>query len=94
MMGEAAPVPLDVRFRHEWREGHVPGAVHVELGALPGHLDGLPRDRAYATLCAAGVRASTAASILQREGFQDVSLVLGGTQAWEKAHYPLDNQGA
>ena len=86
----ASPTPLDVRFDHEWRLGHIPGALHVELGELPEHLDGLHRDRSYATVCAAGVRAATAASILEREGFQDVSLVVGGTETWRQAEYPLE----
>ena len=88
--GDDPPLPLDVRFNHEWREGHVPSALHVELGALPEHVDGLPRDRSYATMCAAGVRAATAASILEREGFQDVSLVLGGAASWQEAGYPME----
>ena len=85
------PLPLDVRYSDEWRDGHVPGALHVELGDLPEHVDGLPRDRSYATLCAAGMRATTAASILEREGFGDgdVAVVVGGTQAWKEAGYPL-----
>ena len=88
--GGSGPLPLDVRFDHEWQHGHVPGALHVELGDLPDHVDGLPRERSYATLCAAGVRAATAASILEREGFQDVALVVGGTEAWRRAGYPLE----
>ena len=87
--GASAPLPLDVRFEHEWHQGHVPGAPHVELGELPEHVDALPRDRSYATLCAAGVRAATAASILEREGFRDVAIVEGGTEAWKRAGYPL-----
>jgi len=88
--GNDAPLPIDVRFGDEWKSGHVPGALHVELGDLPEHVDGLPRDRSYAALCAGGVRAATAASILEREGFQDVSLVVGGTEAWRNAGHPLE----
>lgn len=88
--GGEGPVPLDVRFDHEWRDGHVPEAVHVELGDLPGRLQSLPRESSYATLCAAGVRAATAASVLEREGFTQVSLVEGGTTAWVGAGLPLE----
>jgi hydroxyacylglutathione hydrolase len=84
------PLLVDVRYDAEWKEGHVPTALHVELGDLPEHVDGLPRDAPLGTLCAAGVRACTAASILQREGFSDVALVLGGTNAWREAGYPLE----
>ena len=87
--GGNGPQPLDVRFEHEWRTGHLPGALKVELGQLPEHVDALPRNLSYATQCAAGVRAATAASILEREGFEDVAMVAGGTEAWRKAGYPL-----
>ena len=33
--------------------------------------------------------ACTGASILQREGFSDVALVLGSTNAWREAGYPM-----
>ena len=85
-----APMLVDVRFNHEWKEGHIPGALHVELGDLLEHMDGLPRDAALATTCAAGVRGSTAASLLQREGFSDVSVILGGVNDWREAGYPLE----
>ena len=88
--GGRGPVPLDVRFGYEWRSGHVPGAVHIELGNLPEQEDALSRDKSYATLCAAGIRAATAVSILERDGFNDLTLVSGGTSAWIEAGYPLE----
>ncbi len=61
--------------------GHIPGAAHVELGALthqPGGLPGGP----LAVVCGHGERAMTAASLLQRQGRADLSVVGGGTSAW------------
>lgn len=86
------PQLLDVRFNHEWRTGHVPDALKIELGELPDQLNSLPRNLSYATLCAAGQRAATAASVLEREGFEDVTLVEGGTSAWVEAGYPLEGE--
>ncbi len=82
---------LDVRFDDEWRLGHVPDAIHPELGRLPEDAASLSRDRSYATVCAAGVRASTAASVLERQGFDDVTLMLGGTDDWRDVGYPLES---
>ena len=87
---DEGPLPLDVRFGEEWELGHVPGARHIELGDLPEGMDSLPKDRSFATLCAAGFRAATAASILEREGFGDVVLVEGGTDAWREEGFPLE----
>ena len=44
-------------------------------------------------LCAAGGRASTAASILEREGFEDVAVITGGIASWKDAGYPLEGGG-
>ena len=85
-----APAPLDVRFDYEWKLGHVPGARLVPLGQLPEAVAGLARDGSYAMVCAAGVRASTGASLLERAGFTSVAVLEGGTQAWSKASLPLE----
>lgn len=84
------PMPIDVRFGYEWRTGHVPDARHIALGDLPTGVRELSKEGAYAAFCAAGVRAATAASVMEREGIDDVSLVVGGTSAWQAAGYPLD----
>ena len=88
--GGDAPLMIDVRFLHEYQEDHIPATIHVELGELQEHADGLPRDARLATICAAGFRACTGASILRREGFSDVALVLGSTNAWREAGYPME----
>jgi hydroxyacylglutathione hydrolase len=46
-----------------------------------------------ATYCASGYRASLAASLLQRAGFEDVRNVPGSWKAWTSAGYPVENGG-
>jgi len=79
---------LDVRQDLEFASGHVPGAVHVELGSLAGDGDAVPRGP-LSTMCAHGERAATAASLLERAGRHDVSVVIGGPDDWAGAHGPL-----
>ncbi|XVQ81918.1 MBL fold metallo-hydrolase [Microbispora siamensis] len=67
-------VVLDVRREVEWRESHVPGAVHIPLHELPARLDEVPGGEVW-THCATGYRASIAASILAAAG-RDVVAVL------------------
>jgi rhodanese-related sulfurtransferase len=62
-----AVVVLDVRRGTEWRAGHVDGAVNIPLHELLDRLDDVPRGEVWVH-CAAGYRASTAASILARAG--------------------------
>jgi hydroxyacylglutathione hydrolase len=80
---------IDVRQADEYAAGHIPGSIHLTAGSLPDRLDELPRDRPIATICASGVRASVAASLLRTAGFQDVSWVASGVPAWRAAGYPV-----
>ena len=73
---------LDVRRRGEYEAGHVPTAVNVPLDVLAEHLGEMDRSRPLAVICASGYRSSTAASILQRNGFRQLYNVVGGTSAW------------
>jgi rhodanese-related sulfurtransferase len=68
---------LDVRQRSEFDEGHLPEAVNVELGSLEDLVDQLP-DGAVTLMCRHGERASTAASILEAHGRNDVRVLVGG----------------
>ena len=80
---------IDVRQADEYAAGHVPGSVHVTAGSLPDRLDELPRNKPIVTICASGMRASIAASLLRAAGFADVSWVASGTPAWEAAGHPV-----
>ncbi len=72
---------LDVRQASEFAAGHVPGAVHVELGALPRALADLPPGP-LVVMCGHGERAATAASLLEAAGRTDVAVLAGGPQDW------------
>ncbi len=81
---------LDVREDVEWKEGHIPGATHIPLGELQKRINEIPRTCPVAVTCAQGIRSSSAVSLLQREGLQEVENIVGGTVAWEKAELPLE----
>jgi hydroxyacylglutathione hydrolase len=79
-------VVLDVRQASEVADGHLPGAVAVELGALAG--DRLPAELPegpVTVMCAHGERAMTAASLLERAGHKDLRVAQGGPQDWQRA---------
>ena len=86
---EFAPMILDVRQRNEYHDGHIKGALNIELGELQDHLDGLPREIPVITVCASGMRASMAGGILQRDGRENVQVLAeSGTRAWIDQGYP------
>ncbi|NKI36560.1 MBL fold metallo-hydrolase [Wenzhouxiangella sp. XN79A] len=75
-------VLLDVRDDNELESGRVPGSVHAYVGELPERLETLDRDRDYTVMCGSGSRATIAASLLLRNGFENVDLYLGSFSAW------------
>ena len=75
---------LDVRQDGEFAAGHVPGARHVELGALAGRPADLP-SRPTVVMCGHGERAMGAASLLARAGRSDVTVLVGGPDDWARA---------
>jgi hydroxyacylglutathione hydrolase len=70
---------VDVRQANEYAAGHVPGARHVELGAIAP--TSLP-DEPLTVMCGHGERAMTAASLLTARGHTDVSVLDGGPDTW------------
>jgi rhodanese-related sulfurtransferase len=76
---------LDVREDHEFRRGHLPGAVHVPAKRLPDRLGKLRRDKPYAVICASGNRSSHATDYLLAQGFEGTVSVRGGTNAWARS---------
>lgn len=83
---------LDVRQDDEWEQGHVPGATHQFVGDLADEGAALDKDKPVVTYCATGYRASLAASLLQRQGFQDVRSMPGSWQAWRANGLPVQKQ--
>jgi rhodanese-related sulfurtransferase len=76
---------LDVRQRSEFAGGHLPGARNVELGDVPTSADDLTAGRTV-VMCGHGERAMTGASLLERAGHRDVSVLVGGPEDWAGAH--------
>jgi hydroxyacylglutathione hydrolase len=73
-----APQILDVRDRHEWEQGHVPGSVSRTWHDIAGVPAGLDAAAPIAVICASGQRAATGASLVRRHGAGTVLHVVDG----------------
>ena len=80
---EAAGTILDVRQDAEFAAGHIPGALHVELGSLGG--TGIAAGGPLTLICGHGERAMSAASILAAAGHRDLAVAVGGPSDWAAA---------
>ncbi len=81
---------LDVRGTGELEHtGLIPGAHHIHVTELPARLEEVPRDRRVTIFCGSGLRSMIAASLLRREGWRDVAVVLGGIAGWHSVSCPI-----
>jgi len=94
LAGSEPPIALDVRTPSERSQKWIDGATSRPLNSMREGLTDVPRDRAVIVFCAGGYRSSIAASLLQRDGFTNVSEIAGGLTAWEAASLPLGRAGS
>jgi glyoxylase-like metal-dependent hydrolase (beta-lactamase superfamily II)/rhodanese-related sulfurtransferase len=82
---------LDVRERREWDAGHIPGSSFKPWHDIVDVPHGLDAARPVAVICAAGLRAATAASLLRLHGAEHVLHVIdGGVPRWGELGKPLE----
>jgi hydroxyacylglutathione hydrolase len=76
-----AQTVLDVRQQTEFASGHLPGAIHLELGDVAARAHDLPLGPVV-VMCGHGERAMSAASLLEIAGHRDISVLDGGPRSW------------
>ncbi|MGW0018889.1 MBL fold metallo-hydrolase [Rhodococcus sp. NPDC003382] len=79
---------VDIRNPGEREFGTIPGAVPIPLAQIRTRVDQVPGDKPIVVHCAGGWRSSVAASLLRAHGFDGVSDLVGGYNAWAEAHVP------
>jgi len=84
-------VLVDVREKHEWNEGHIPGAIHVPRGYLELQIEEAVPDKSKTVVlyCAGGVRSLIAGVTLQQMGFRNPISMSGGFGQWKGNGYPF-----
>jgi len=80
---------IDVREAWEYEAGHIPGAALIPLGELEERIDEVPRDVPVVLVCRSDNRSGQALSLLRRQGFDNLSNMMGGMLAWEAAGYAI-----
>ncbi len=92
LINQRDAVVLDVRDEGEFRAGHIPQSKHMPLAGIGPRIKELDkyRDKPVLLVCRSGNRASAAASLLKKGGFQDVRVLRGGVMSWEQANLPVE----
>ena len=84
-------VILDVRTPEEFTEGHIEGAVLIDIyePTFADDVDALDREVPYVVYCRSGNRSGQATALMGDLGFESVQDVDGGVVAWTEAGLPL-----
>jgi hydroxyacylglutathione hydrolase len=83
---------IDVRSPEEWSSGHLPGAVHMPLAALPDRVSELDPTRQIVVHCQGGGRSAIAASYIKSKGLDGVANLEGGFDAWRALDLPVEQE--
>jgi rhodanese-related sulfurtransferase len=88
-------VLIDVSEPEEFAKGHANGARNVPLGQLEGSKQ-LPSNKALplVLICPTGARASRAAGLLRKAGYEKAQPLSGGFGAWREANLPVEKSAA
>jgi phage shock protein E len=75
LVSDEAVVILDVRTREEFDEGHLKGALNIDVQdpAFASHISRLSKDDSFALYCRAGRRSEVAAAFMVSQGFNTVT---------------------
>ena len=91
LVADTDVVVLDVRSADEYAQGHIQGAVLIDVGQsdfLDKAKAALPVDKTIAIYCRSGRRSANAAGRLADAGYKCVNLK-GGITAWKEAGKPV-----
>lgn len=86
LLADDAVTLVDIRNPGEREFGVIPGSVPIPLAQLRTRLEQVPVGKPIVVHCAGGWRSSVAASLLRAQGFENVTDLLGGYNAWAESH--------
>ena len=90
MKADAHSQILDVRTEREWNSGHIEGAIHIPGEEIQTLWEKVPEveGKTY-IICGAGYRSNVAASVLAKNGRQNMVNICDGMNAWKREGLPL-----
>ena len=92
LMNQEGALVLDVREPDEFRTGHIPHAINIPVGTLPGRLKEIEKykDKPILLNCRTSQRSARAALMLRKQGYTTAHILGGGILAWEKDNLPME----
>ncbi|MEJ6024253.1 rhodanese-like domain-containing protein [Ramlibacter sp. PS4R-6] len=85
-------VVVDVCETEEFAQGHIGGARNIPLNQLEQRLPEVVKNKGLPVIlvCATGARASRAAAVAKKLGYDKAQALSGGLKAWKEANLPVE----
>ncbi len=83
---------IDVREADEYKGGRLPKSLNIPRGILEMEMERHFKDptQPFILYCAAGGRSAVAAQMLKKMGYENVSSMEGGFEAWKRLGLPVE----
>lgn len=93
IMNQDSALVLDVREDKEFSAGHLVNATHIPVTTVAKRISEIEKykDKQVLVYCRTDQRANMAARQLIKQGFNDVSVLKGGVNAWTAANLPIES---
>ncbi|MBM7693335.1 rhodanese-related sulfurtransferase [Peribacillus deserti] len=73
---------IDVRTPAEFKANHIKGFKNIPLGELHKRSQELSKQKEVYVICQSGIRSSRASKLLKKIGFEHITNITGGMNAW------------
>lgn len=89
---EPSAILLDVRTADEYNEGHIPGAIHIDVlrPDFQARVKQLDLTQPIYVYCHSGGRSARAASMIRNMDVIQIYNLQGGMMAWKSHSFPVE----
>ena len=92
LMNKSEAIIVDIRNQDAFVRGHIINAIHLPFNKLQSDIQKLldHKHKPIILVCAQGVEATKALKMINKNEFDQVSVLKGGLKAWREDKLPLE----
>ncbi|MFA1642029.1 sulfurtransferase TusA family protein [Chryseomicrobium aureum] len=83
LLNDSSLTILDVREEQEFKDAHIPGALHIPLGDVETRAQELPKNETIYLICHSGRRSAIAGNILAKAGYENLYNIVPGMRDYK-----------
>lgn len=91
LINHSGAVVIDVRASEAFKKGHIVNSINLPKAEIANRLNQVAKykKKPVVLVCHAGLEAPKAAEELQKHGFENLSFLSGGVEAWKSDAMPV-----